>query len=96
MEPLKFKWTNGIIAVLTGFLVTIFTILAYNHKRFMPITSFFENSYELAGGKNIVNTILVDFRGFDTMLEISVLVIAGLGVYSLIRLKLRERDTDEV
>jgi len=32
-----------------------------------------------------VNAILVDFRGFDTMLEIVVLFMAGLGVYSLIR-----------
>lgn len=96
VEPMKFKLTNGIISVLMGVLVTVFSILAFNHKLFPPITSFFENSFELAGGKNIVNTILVDFRGFDTMLEISVLVIAGLGVFSLIRLGLKESDTDEI
>lgn len=95
LEPVKFKLTNGIVSVTFGLLVTVLSILAFNHKLFPPITSFFENSFELAGGKNIVNTILVDFRGFDTMLEISVLVIAGLGVYSLIRLGLKERDTDE-
>ena len=42
-------------------------------KIFEPIVDYFENAYELAGAKNIVNAILVDFRGFDTMLEISVL-----------------------
>lgn len=36
------------------------------------------------GGKNIVNVILVDFRGFDTLGEITVLSIAALGVWSLL------------
>ena len=31
------------------------------------------------GGKNVVNVILVDFRGFDTLGEIAVLALAGLG-----------------
>ena len=57
--------------------------------------SYYENSYELAGAKNIVNAILVDFRGFDTMLEIFVLSMAGLGVYTLIKLRLTGRDKDE-
>ncbi len=37
------------------------------------------------GGANVVNVILVDFRGFDTFGEIAVIAIAGLGVYSLVR-----------
>ncbi len=36
------------------------------------------------GGKNIVNVILVDFRGFDTLGEITVLGIAALGVFTLL------------
>ncbi len=48
---------------------------------------YFEDSYALAGGKNIVNTILGDFRVFDTMLEVVVLFIAGIGVFTLIKLK---------
>ncbi|QQE11810.1 DUF4040 domain-containing protein [Planctomycetota bacterium] len=36
------------------------------------------------GGKNIVNVILVDFRGFDTLGEITVLSLAALGVWSLL------------
>jgi len=35
------------------------------------------------GGDNIVNVILVDFRGFDTLGEISVLALAAMGVWSL-------------
>ncbi|RSD34868.1 MAG: multicomponent Na+:H+ antiporter subunit A, partial [Methanohalophilus sp.] len=45
---------------------------------------FLENSVPLAGGHNIVNVILVDFRGYDTLGEISVLCLAALGVYNLI------------
>ena len=50
---------------------------------------------KLAGAKNIVNAILVDFRGFDTMLEILVLTMAGLGVFALIKLQLAGREKNE-
>ena len=46
---------------------------------------FLENSVKLAGGHNVVNVILVDFRGYDTLGEISVLCLAALGVYNLIK-----------
>jgi multisubunit Na+/H+ antiporter MnhB subunit len=38
-----------------------------------------------------VNVILVDFRGFDTMGEITVLAIASLGVVNLVRVAERQR-----
>src|SRR5690606_39069652 len=46
------------------------------------------------GGANVVNVILVDFRGFDTYGEISVLGIAGLTVLAIARL-LPEREANE-
>ena len=46
---------------------------------------FVENAYKLGGGKNIVNVILVDFRGFDTFGEITVLGVVALTVYALLR-----------
>ena len=46
---------------------------------------FVENAYVLGGGKNIVNVILVDFRGFDTFGEITVLGVVALTVYALLR-----------
>ncbi len=50
------------------------------------ISSFFiEKSLSEAGGANIVNVILVDFRGFDTLGEITVLGIVALTVYALLR-----------
>ena len=45
---------------------------------------FIERSYTGGGGNNVVNVILVDFRGFDTLGEITVLAIAALGVFALL------------
>ncbi|MER5171902.1 monovalent cation/H+ antiporter subunit A [Thioclava kandeliae] len=41
------------------------------------------NSYNLAGGDNVVNVILVDFRGYDTYGEVTVLGIAALVIFAL-------------
>lgn len=49
---------------------------------------FLTNSVSGGGGSNVVNVILVDFRGFDTLGEITVLAIAAVGIYSLLH-KLR-------
>ena len=95
MGKIRFKATNLIISIGVGTIVTVIALAANGYKLFEPIVHYFENAYELAGAKNIVNAILVDFRGFDTMLEISVLCIAGLGVYTLIKLQLSRRDNNE-
>ncbi|MGQ9633294.1 MAG: hydrogen gas-evolving membrane-bound hydrogenase subunit E [Bryobacteraceae bacterium] len=47
------------------------------------------NSYTAAHGRNVVNVILVDFRALDTLGEITVLAIAALGVFSLLKLRLK-------
>ena len=46
---------------------------------------FVENAYLKGGGTNVVNVILVDFRGFDTFGEITVLAIVALTVFALLR-----------
>ena len=46
---------------------------------------FVENAYTKGGGTNVVNVILVDFRGFDTLGEITVLAVVALTVYALLR-----------
>lgn len=46
---------------------------------------FTQNALPLGGGQNVVNVILVDFRGFDTFGEITVLGIVALTVYALLR-----------
>ena len=45
---------------------------------------FLENSLPGGGGTNVVNVILVDFRGYDTLGEITVLALAGLGIYAML------------
>jgi len=45
---------------------------------------FLENSVPGGGGTNVVNVILVDFRGFDTLGEVTVLAIAAIGIYALL------------
>ncbi|MBO8156005.1 MAG: Na+/H+ antiporter subunit A [Bacillaceae bacterium] len=77
---------NVIIAGLFGLLMTAVGISAHSSKWFEPISSYFvETSYTLGGGKNIVNVILVDMRGLDTLFEITVLGIAALAIYGLIK-----------
>ncbi|MEH7225531.1 Na+/H+ antiporter subunit A [Bacillus sp. JJ1566] len=92
---IPFKLTNAIISIGAGAVVTIVALSVNGNRLFDSISGYYENAYELAGAKNIVNSILVDFRGIDTMLEILVLSIAGLGVYSLIKLRLAKEGSDE-
>jgi multicomponent K+:H+ antiporter subunit A len=54
-------------------------------RSYESIASFFiANSVPGGGGSNVVNVILVDFRGFDTLGEISVLAIAALGIFVML------------
>ncbi|WP_319507975.1 hydrogen gas-evolving membrane-bound hydrogenase subunit E [uncultured Methanolobus sp.] len=76
-----------LIAVVVASMVFILLINA-NQGIIPPFESlshyFIEKSLPLAGGHNIVNVIIVDFRGYDTLGEISVLCLAAFGVYNLI------------
>lgn len=90
---LKLKIPNLIVAVGVGTVMTLVALGASSGRSFESIADYFvKYSYKLAGGKNIVNVILVDFRGFDTLLEITVLGIASYGIYSLIKLNLKEEE----
>jgi multicomponent Na+:H+ antiporter subunit A len=54
------------------------------------LSDFFEQySLAIAHGANVVNVIIVDFRGTDTWGEISVVMIAGLAIHALIRIRAR-------
>jgi multicomponent K+:H+ antiporter subunit A len=73
------------VAVLAGAGAGTLTwaILTRPHE---TISEFFvANSVPGGGGTNVVNVILVDFRGFDTLGEISVLALAGLGIYAMLK-----------
>ena len=74
-----------VIALVAGVGMTLVT-LAMLTRPFSSISWFFlENSKPGGGGTNVVNVILVDFRGFDTLGEITVLAIAALGIYAMLK-----------
>ncbi|MNJ64351.1 Na(+)/H(+) antiporter subunit A [compost metagenome] len=91
-SPRKTKRTNLIISISVGVVFVLVALSVQSGKLFETISAYFEDAYELAGGKNIVNAILGDFRAFDTMLEVVVLLIGGLGVYTLIKLKATKEE----
>ena len=82
------------VALAVGIAVPLF-VLAARTARTQPSAAqeYFARSVAEAGGRNVVNVILVDFRGFDTMGEIVVLAIAALGVANLVRAAEQHRRT---
>ncbi|MGB6145744.1 MAG: monovalent cation/H+ antiporter subunit A [Rhodanobacter sp.] len=75
-----------VIALAVGVGVASLAYAAMMHPVADSISRFFlEQAYTEGGGHNVVNVILVDFRGFDTLGEISVLAIVALTVFALLR-----------
>ena len=89
------KVIHIIISVSVGVVFTVIALSIKSGRLFESVATYFEKADELAGGQNIVNTILGDFRAFDTMLEVVVLFIAGIGVYTLIKYK-KDKGADKV
>ncbi len=86
------RLAEAAIAVAFGLVVIGLMTLGMESDLGSPISEFYAaNSYLQAHGRNIVNVILVDFRGVDTMGEITVLAIGALGVLALLKLRL-DRD----
>jgi multicomponent Na+:H+ antiporter subunit A len=82
------KIRDFIVASIFGSAMTIVAIKAINVDFNNPISEYFmANSYDKAFGKNVVNVILVDFRALDTLGEVTVLVVAALGVAALLTSK---------
>jgi multicomponent Na+:H+ antiporter subunit A len=77
------------VAVGGGAVMTAIILLVTDYPLVSELKLYYaQNSYLLAKGRNVVNVILVDFRALDTLGEITVLSIAGLGVMALAKLKL--------
>jgi multicomponent Na+:H+ antiporter subunit A len=84
---------DGVISLAFGAIITILILEVLATPVDKTISEYYaDNAYVLAHGKNVVNVILVDFRGSDTFMEISVLAIAAIGVYALLKLHLKETD----
>ena len=74
--------SGGVGLTVFGALLAVQTPIGERLQGF-----FLEQSKEGGGGYNVVNVILVDFRGYDTLGEITVLAIVGVSVYALLKIK---------
>ncbi|MFA7469315.1 MAG: hydrogen gas-evolving membrane-bound hydrogenase subunit E [Weeksellaceae bacterium] len=84
-----------LVSVCFGGLIMLIAMESLLFPADKTLSRFYaENAYVLAKGKNVVNVILVDFRGFDTMIESIVLTIAALGVYGLLKYKAVNEEAD--
>jgi multicomponent K+:H+ antiporter subunit A len=78
-------WRDGALAVAGGVLVGGIAWAMLTRDPGPSIAAYhLANSKPGGGGTNVVNVILVDFRAFDTLGEIIVLGIAGLGIFALL------------
>ncbi|RIO63065.1 DUF4040 domain-containing protein, partial [Mammaliicoccus sciuri] len=73
-----------VVSLLMAIIVVALVFIAQQSDSMPTISTFYHDAYNLAGGKNIVNSILGDFRALDTLFEGMVLIIAGLGIYTLL------------
>lgn len=79
---------DGGLAVIVGVGVTALMFTVLQSDLDMRLSDFFtQTSVPLAHGHNIVNVILVDFRGLDTLGEISVVMTTGIAILALIRIR---------
>jgi multicomponent Na+:H+ antiporter subunit A len=69
------------VAVLAGVAATLWAVLVLADPGLSTVgRDYLDQAYELSGGTNVVNTILVDFRAIDTLGEMVVLGIAAIAV----------------
>ncbi len=84
----QFRVMDAVVAIMFGVIVSsiVYEILKFPID--LMVSDFYlNNSYLKAYGRNVVNVILVDFRGFDTLGESLVVGIAALAGYNLLKVK---------
>lgn len=84
------RWLRLGLGLAVGLVVAGIALVAPSARVHAPVSEdFATEAYEFGGGRNIVNVTLVDIRAWDTMGEISVLLVAATGVASLVFLSAR-------
>jgi multicomponent Na+:H+ antiporter subunit A len=79
------KTRDAVVAIAAGAVITVLTLFIGASGTTSRLSAYFaETAPTLAHGRNIVNVILVDFRGFDTLGETTVLVTVAVGVRALL------------
>ncbi|WP_375662023.1 monovalent cation/H+ antiporter subunit A [Bartonella sp. OC16QHHD] len=80
------RFRDFVISLVGGAGVAWLSFAVMTRPQGTTISDFFlTHAYSDAGGRNVVNVLLVDFRGFDTMGEIVVLGVVSLTVFALLR-----------
>ena len=85
---------DAIVATVSGILVMGIAYTALNTRPRQSVVSpfYLENAKTLTGAKDVVGAIVVDFRATDTLVEIMVFSLAGLGIYTLLHYTTRKGD----
>ena len=84
------RWIRAIIGISVGLVFGAFAVIALGSRIADPISlQLPELAYTGGHGNNVVNVMLVDIRGWDTMGELSVILAAATGVASLVFLNTR-------
>ncbi|QDV44506.1 Na(+)/H(+) antiporter subunit A [Stieleria neptunia] len=92
LSSVQTRVRDAVIAVVAGGTITALLLFAMTVRSDHPISDYYSaHSVADAHGRNLVNVILVDFRALDTLGEITVLSIAAIGVYSLLKLRAPKR-----
>jgi multicomponent K+:H+ antiporter subunit A len=88
---------DAVIAICSGMVVALIVYISLvTRPHASLVTPFYAaNAKLLTGAKDIVGAILVDFRGFDTLFEIAVFAIAGLGIHTLLHYAARKAGDRE-
>jgi multicomponent Na+:H+ antiporter subunit A len=85
-----------VISVGVGLVITLLVLAALDVQTPTAVSDYYlEHSYKEAHGRNVVNVILVDFRALDTLGEITVLTIAALGGFALLKLRPKKLEAAE-
>ncbi len=89
------KVARGVLAAGVGAFMGAVGAVALAARTATPVSvDYPEQAYDVGGGKNVVNVALVDIRAWDTLGEISLLVVAATGVASLVFLRGRTGSVD--
>src|SRR6202022_187356 len=76
----RFRWPRAALAVVVGATVTTLAAYAMSARTGTPIAALLPDAaYHRGHGANAVNVLLVDIRAWDTLGEISVLLVAATG-----------------
>lgn len=97
-DPRPFEdWLrDGFLALVCGASVALLLLRVAQGVFDGRLSTFFaSNSLAIAHGRNIVNVILVDFRGLDTLGEVTVVMTAGIAVLALLRRQHRRQADPE-